>query len=203
MENLQETKTSKKRIENKLRNREQILNAARLVFLEIGYETCNIRDIIRRTNLASGTFYNYFKTKEEVFIALHDSALSRFRPHIKTAFEEADGDFGKFIYKAFLSYFNFKREELLVNSHNNKILTASANNQTPESFALFNEISTYLNSFCVDGKYCHINSQYLVSSCIGIAQELGRILVKDENQSAHDLAKFSTQFVIGGILNIK
>ena len=102
MENLQEIKTSKKRIENKLRNREQILNAARLVFLEIGYETCNIRDIIRRTNLASGTFYNYFKTKEEVFIALHDSALSRFRPHIKTAFEEADGDFGKFIYKAFL-----------------------------------------------------------------------------------------------------
>ena len=203
MDNFEETKNHKKRIENKLRNREQILNAARLVFLEIGYESCNIRDIIRRTDLASGTFYNYFKTKEEVFIALHDNALARFRPHIKTAFEEANGDFGKFIYKAFLSYFNFKSEELLINSHNNKILSASANNQTPEAVAHFDEISTYLNSFCIDGKYCHINSQYLVSSCIGIAQELGRILARDESQSAHELAKFSTQFVIGGILNIK
>ena len=40
------------------------------VFAELGYGATTVRDIIRATDLASGTFYNYFKSKEEVFQAL-------------------------------------------------------------------------------------------------------------------------------------
>lgn len=56
-----------KREETKASNRQAIIDAARRVFAELGYGATTVRDIIRETELASGTFYNYFKSKEEVF----------------------------------------------------------------------------------------------------------------------------------------
>ena len=63
---------SGRRAVNRKNNRDAILDAARDVFAEIGYGGTTVRDIIRRTNLASGTFYNYFDSKEAVFNALSD-----------------------------------------------------------------------------------------------------------------------------------
>jgi AcrR family transcriptional regulator len=61
-----------KRERTKQANREAILQAAREVFSELGYGAASVRDIVRRTDLASGTFYNYFPDKEAVFRALID-----------------------------------------------------------------------------------------------------------------------------------
>ena len=36
----------------------------------MGYGAAGVRDIVRRTDLASGTFYNYFKDKAEIFEAV-------------------------------------------------------------------------------------------------------------------------------------
>ena len=63
-----------KREQTKQNNREAILEAAKVVFADLGYGATSVRDIIRRTGLASGTFYNYFKSKEEVFEALFAKA---------------------------------------------------------------------------------------------------------------------------------
>src|SRR5258708_20003372 len=61
---------SGRREQNKAENRAALLKAARTVFAEIGYGAAGVRDIVRRTDLASGTFYNYFKDKEEIFSAV-------------------------------------------------------------------------------------------------------------------------------------
>ena len=66
-----EPKTSRREL-TKAQNREVILAAARRVFAEIGFAKATVRDVIRATPLASGTFYNYFKSKEEVYQALRD-----------------------------------------------------------------------------------------------------------------------------------
>src|SRR5579885_1712864 len=59
-----------RREQNKAENRAALLKAARSVFAEIGYNAAGVRDIVRRTDLASGTFYNYFKDKTEIFSAV-------------------------------------------------------------------------------------------------------------------------------------
>ena len=55
-----------KREQTKLANRQAILEAARITFGELGYESATVRDIIRRTSLSVGAFYNYFRSKEEI-----------------------------------------------------------------------------------------------------------------------------------------
>src|SRR5262245_50527673 len=59
-----------RREQNKAENRAALLKAARVVLAEMGYGAASVRDIVRRTELASGTFYNYFKDKDEIFEAV-------------------------------------------------------------------------------------------------------------------------------------
>src|SRR5205814_4047986 len=59
-----------KRERTKAANREAILVAARRVFSDIGYGAASVRDVVRETDLATGTFYNYFPDKESVLRAL-------------------------------------------------------------------------------------------------------------------------------------
>ncbi len=60
------TKTPGKRELTKHNNREAILDAARTVFADLGYGATSVRDIIRKTGLASGTFYNYFTDRADI-----------------------------------------------------------------------------------------------------------------------------------------
>src|SRR3954469_12977387 len=59
-----------RRKELKAQNRAKLLAAARKVFAEKGLGEATARDIVRETDLASGTFYNYFDDKHDVFRAL-------------------------------------------------------------------------------------------------------------------------------------
>src|SRR5476649_1413896 len=95
-----------KREQTKVANRQSILDAAREVFGELGYETATVRDIIRRTGLAAGTFYNYYRSKEEVFAALADDGARRFRPILHAEFLRAK-DFESYLRGAIKAYFEF------------------------------------------------------------------------------------------------
>ena len=102
-----------KREQTKVQNRQAILDAAREVFGELGYETATVRDIIRRAGLAAGTFYNYYRSKEEVFAALADDGARRFGPILK-GLRGHGHSFETFVELAIAAYFGFLADE-----HNN------------------------------------------------------------------------------------
>lgn len=55
----------------------EILDCAKLLFYTRGYHKTAIRDIVKQIGVAQGTFYYYFKSKEEVLDALVKRELSR------------------------------------------------------------------------------------------------------------------------------
>ncbi|HEY9218816.1 MAG TPA: TetR/AcrR family transcriptional regulator, partial [Phenylobacterium sp.] len=99
-----------KREQTKVQNRQAILDAAREVFGELGYEAATVRDIIRRTGLAAGTFYNYYRSKEEVFAALADEGARKFGPVLKAERARAP-DFESFVRGAIRAYFRYLADE--------------------------------------------------------------------------------------------
>jgi AcrR family transcriptional regulator len=58
--------------------RAAILEAAHNVFKSMGYYGSSISEITRRCGVSMGTFYQYFKNKEQVFLELNDLIISRF-----------------------------------------------------------------------------------------------------------------------------
>jgi len=60
-----------------------ILSAAKEMFAIRGYHDTSISDIIKRADIARGTFYIYFKDKREIFDALFDQLLERINGAVK------------------------------------------------------------------------------------------------------------------------
>ncbi len=54
--------------------RDEIIDTAQGLFYTRGYEKCTVNDILREVNIAKGTFYHYFRSKEEVL----DAVVSRY-----------------------------------------------------------------------------------------------------------------------------
>lgn len=57
--------------------RAQLLERARELFGEKGYHATSVADIIRRAELARGTFYLYFENKPQLFEAMLEDLLAR------------------------------------------------------------------------------------------------------------------------------
>ena len=65
--------------------RRQLLEAATRVFASKGYRSASISDIIAEAGVARGTFYLYFKSKEQVFLAI----VKAFYDHVRGALADA------------------------------------------------------------------------------------------------------------------
>lgn len=50
--------------------RNEILDTAKVLFHMQGYDKCTVNDILKAVGIAKGTFYYYFKSKEEVLDAI-------------------------------------------------------------------------------------------------------------------------------------
>ena len=59
--------------------KQQILNAAYDLFINTGYNSSSIQDILDEANVSKGTFYHYFGSKAECLMAIMDSIGSEIR----------------------------------------------------------------------------------------------------------------------------
>lgn len=64
--------------------RNEILDIAEKLFHIKGYDKCTINDILKEVGIAKGTFYHYFKSKEEVL----DAIVSRYKDVVITKVNE-------------------------------------------------------------------------------------------------------------------
>ncbi|MEA3558283.1 MAG: TetR/AcrR family transcriptional regulator [Candidatus Thermoplasmatota archaeon] len=70
----------------------EILETAERLFLEHGYEETPVELIIKEIGIAKGTFYYYFRTKNELLDTLVDKLIDEVTSTIKKLTEEEGGD---------------------------------------------------------------------------------------------------------------
>jgi len=58
---------------NRLDKRKLLFDAARELFLEQGFKKTNVAAITKRANVAVGTFYKYFESKEQIFYEVYQA----------------------------------------------------------------------------------------------------------------------------------
>jgi AcrR family transcriptional regulator len=97
---------SEKRKATKEQNRAAIQAAAWEVFCTIGMDAANIRDIVGRSGLSPGTFYNYYRTKEAIFEVLSQGLLEQLRVQTQASRAKAT-TLEEFLFYCYDSYLNF------------------------------------------------------------------------------------------------
>lgn len=189
-----------RRAKSKAANRQAILEAARNVFARLGVETATVRDIIRETSLAAGTFYNYFKSKEEVFQALADESTVRFRPRLADVRVQST-DFESYIRAAYRAYFEFLRDENepAIASGAPHMTLIGVRIDTPEMAAVVAEIRADLEQYLGGETARDLDSEYITAAAVGIARELGDYMLKRRPLDVDGATEFAANLFLNGV----
>mgnify|MGYP003339353563 FL=1 len=191
-----------RREQNKAENRAALLKAARSVFAEIGYNAAGVRDIVRRTDLASGTFYNYFKDKEEIFSAviaeMSGELLARHREGRARATTAEE-----FIRRHCSTYLYYVAEDP-------EILAFGRNNVTPIR-NLFDkpDLRHLADAFAVDIQSAiersilpRVDVAYLMAAITGIVFEISVVMTSREPVNPDEATEFATRLLMTGLANL-
>ncbi|MGH8539409.1 MAG: TetR/AcrR family transcriptional regulator [Stenotrophobium sp.] len=188
-----------KREQNKLANREAILDAARACFLDQGYDAITIRDIIRNSGLAAGTFYNYFPDKESVFRALVESRLGIVQERIHAARQHA-ASIESFFHESYLAAFQEVRAdpdffELMF--RNERVVRSFY--QDNFFGLLLRSLKDDLHAAIARGILPEADVDALTAISFGAGYELSRLLADQPRRDPEELARFVTRLFIEGI----
>lgn len=99
-------RTTAKVTERGRRTRRRLLDAAEVVFAELGYHDASIVKIVEHAGVAQGTFYLYFRSKHEIFEELVTDLNSRVRETMSKA-AEAGSDRLDAERRGFAAFFKF------------------------------------------------------------------------------------------------
>jgi AcrR family transcriptional regulator len=191
--------TDGRRERTKVQNRAAILAAAREVFAEIGYDAAGVRDVIRRTELASGTFYNYFPDKEAVFRAVVDESSQEVRRRLRIARAGAR-TLEAFVGDAYLAWFQFLVEDRLLF----ELLRRNAGTirelfGDPILGAGVDDLLADLRAAMDRGEVPELDADYMAGAMAGVGLELGVRMAEREPADPAGAARFATELFLGGI----
>jgi AcrR family transcriptional regulator len=192
-----------RRERTKAANRAAILDAARTVFAEQGYEGASVRDIIRRTDLASGTFYNYFPDKDTIFVALIEETGEEARRRVRDARLRAQtaSEFVEGGYRAFFEFivedperFAFMRRNLdtMSNRFGATVLPAGTE-----------ELAEDLRSAIEAGHMPPVDVDYCAHAMIAVGLELGARLADRTPPDVDGATQFASTLFLGALLSVR
>ncbi len=195
--------TAGKRAATKEANRAAILRAARGVFAEIGYGAASVRDIVRATELATGTFYNYFPDKEAVFRALLEESAGEARARARAA-RRAASSLEEFVADAYRAYFAFLADDPqlfeLVRRNAGTIRTVFS---APAFGVSVSELEEDLRSGIASGAIPNLDVEYMAAAMVGAAFEVGVRMVERDPPDVDGATRFATELFLGGIARLR
>ena len=188
-----------RRERTKAANRAAILDAAREVFAEQGYEAASVRDIIRRTELASGTFYNYFPDKDAIFVALIAETAEEARRRVRAARRSAHtaSEFVEGGYRAFFEFiveeperFAFMRRNLetMSNRFGETVLPAGTE-----------ELADDLRAAIAAGHLPPVDVDYCAHAMVAVGLELGARLADRTPPDVEGATRFASGLFLGAL----
>ena len=127
-----------------------LMNSAKEILAENGYSNTKIEDITKNANLAKGTFYIYFKTKEDLMIEIISEYSTNFK--LFTDNIKLEGNLKKNIHNLVKSLFvatnthpNAVKVILIIFSNSNVIKKITTEHKDLKIIAMENFIMSILN----------------------------------------------------------
>ncbi|MFZ0227767.1 MAG: TetR/AcrR family transcriptional regulator, partial [Mycobacterium sp.] len=144
----------------KLQRRDEIMVAAKKVFARSGFHTTTIADIAKEADLAYGSVYQYFDSKDDLFHALMSAEGYALRTHVAVALaatgERSDRSWAPLRAAVQATFEYFEKD------------TATAKLLLRDAYALGAQFETHLNN---------ISEQFIddIDQYMAVAQQRGKV----------------------------
>jgi len=93
--------------------REQIIEGAKRVFMNVGFDAASMNDITREAGVSKGTIYVYFQNKEDLFSAMIEKERALFLAAVRTVLA-AHEDVETGLYKFGVSFVTHMTDEKVI-----------------------------------------------------------------------------------------
>ena len=188
-----------RRERTKAANRAALLEAARDAFGELGFEAAGVRDIVRRTDLASGTFYNYFDDKEAIFRAVVEATGAEARRRVRAARTAAAG-FEEFVEAGYRAYFSYIVEDPATFAFMRRNLgalgAAGIEDVLPLGAA---ELAEDLAALARRGELPPLDLDYCAHAMVAVGVELGARMAERRPPDVDGATRFATALFLAGV----
>ena len=192
-------RTQPRREATKAANRAAILSAALEAFGELGYGAAGVRDIVRRTDLAAGTFYNYFPDKESIFRALVEEVSEEAGRRVAQARARASTPRG-FVEGAYRAYFGYivadRRRFEFMRRNAGTIRLLFDDLALP---AVTEALMADLRAAIARGDLPEVDLEYTAHTMIAVGLELGARLVERDPPDVDGATRFAAGLFLGGL----
>jgi len=189
-----------KRQENKLKNKKEIVDAATQLFIEKGVNNTTIDDIVKGTSLARGTFYNYFKSKEEIWEYLITNTFVGVNLEVNVERKKAKS-MQDFLYNSYFSAFTLlSQPPLPALIAKNQVAFRETLFKNTEIFNLTADLEEDLrNSGLFDGFPEHYYKM-MPYSMVGAGLEMViQIHLNNDNFTVEEMTEYITKVLIKGL----
>ena len=193
------TRQINRRTQMKIENRRQIIEAARRVFAERGHQAVSVRDIVRETDLASGTFYNYFNSLDELIECIAEESLEQFRTTLEELAQSA-GTFEEFAHAGFRAFFRYSMNERLELGEGWDVRRVRG--ASPGAAKVAEEISIYIGDALADRHLNEAQLKRVTAIAIGMARELSASGTFNSIEEADEVAEFASISLLGAITHL-
>lgn len=193
------------------KRRKELLDAATAVFARKGYWKASISDIIQAAGVARGSFYRYFQSKQQIFVAIVD----QFRAEEKILVQQLDelsaspggDDFQKKVRVGIQSWLEFYHRNLdaakIVVQDANMIDPAAARKREDLRRAVRSALARMIHRRQEAGLYhCRISPDLAAHFLLGMFDEIAANCL--DRTKKFDLPRLADQFVdfeLNGLLS--
>ena len=142
----------------------EIIDTAQNLFMTKGYSACSVAEIIDAIGIAKGTFYHYFKSKEDVLDAIVDKGTDMI---VNRIYKVLHDDSLTYIDKIVGSLFSMQIEDTMGNEILDELHKAENSLMHQKSiYMIVNRVSPLLEELIIQGNKdgvfnCKHPSQYL------------------------------------------
>ena len=137
-----------------IERREEIINACEKLYQKLNFRDITLKDIGRETSFSRPTIYNYFETKEEIFLALYEREYVRWNEELKAIYNDNKKLSVEELAKKLSTSLSNRHQLLKLLAMNNYDMEANSREELLVSFKVaygesINNVKMILKKFCI------------------------------------------------------
>ncbi len=166
------------------RRREQILDAAFRVFSSKGYRSATVDDVASEAGVSKGTCYQYFSSKEDIFVATMERSLESLLSEARSTASEARDALGRLAIEGLSFISRYREVQFMFLS---VISEALAGNERlrRKGAEIFRRVAEFLagdiEKGVEEGTFKPVDSRSVAYALIGIAEMAGILFILEED----------------------